>query len=518
MPIQAAPINILAFLQEWTSSAAAAPPQRLLFNVLILPKGDPLVDFAPAFPAANLQFRAGIIPSLGALPSAAGTTWVPVTVNATPPNRAALFKSVASKFTIRAHGGAARPRPPLSRSGSLLPTRRQPPSRRPKTSVAVTNDSYQCAIRDPGAIPVPSSPPPKDFYWEEILGFVLRQPMLAQQMGLIYTGYLDLPSANLLASGGYVYIDLTAASDYAAVKRSRFAARVPPLDANPRQLFTPVLFPVDQPGDFDDVFEEADAYDDGFAKVVHGAQPTKSALLTNPSPMPPAKDIGIRLGWDDEQIAIWLNRQLGVNAYSSVTPAPGSPMGVAGHRVDVFSDTDKLWHSLVRARGNLTLDGITIGSFDGELNVEALPVNLTNDQGAQFWLPSYFTAWAGGSMVVTDPNPFTLAGRQDILGTPVYSPVDADAVPLRYGNDYQFRVRLADLTGGGPRSRRNRCILRARIPRPCRSAVIRVPRPCPWRRTEASRRTRRRRATRCRGHCSPIPMSFLRTTRTRWPY
>ena len=451
MPIQAAPINILTLLQGWTSPAAAAPAQRILFNVLILPKGDPLAGFAPPFPVAHLQFQAGLIASLDALPASAAATLVPVTVNATPPNRAALFSSLASKFIIRAHGGPAAAAPAAVKKWLPTSYRMATAYARPKTNVAITDDSYQCTIRDPSQIPVPTAPPPKDFYWEEILGFVLRQPLLAQQMGLIYTGYFDLPAANMLAQGGYIYVDLAPASDYIALPRARFAARVPPLGPNPRQLFTPVLFPVDQPGDFDDVFEEADAYDDGFVKVVHGAQPVTAGVLeTDSSPLPPAKDIGIRLGWDDEQIAIWLNRQLGINAYSDATPAPGSPVGVAGYRVDVFSSTDNQWHSLVHAHGNLSLDGIDIGNFDNELNVEALPINLTNDQGAQFWLPSYFTAWAGGSLVITDPNPFALAGRQDILGVPVYSPVDADAVPLRYGNDYLFRVRLADLTGGGP--------------------------------------------------------------------
>ncbi|HEY7335875.1 MAG TPA: hypothetical protein VH639_13395 [Bryobacteraceae bacterium] len=446
MPIQAAPINILTFLQGWT-------PQRVQFNVLVLPKGDPLADFAPAFPAANLKFRAGVIASLDALPTSAAAAMLPVTVGATPPNRAALFNSLAAKFTIRVHGGAIAAAPTAIKKTLPSSYRAATAFAHPKTAVVVTDDSYQCALRDTGAVKGAPGAPSTDFYWEEILGFVLRQPLLAQQMGLIYSGYFDLPAANTLANGGYAYIDLDPASDYLALSRALFAARVPPLGATPRQLFTPVLFPVDKPGDFDDVFEEADAYDDGFAKVVHGAQPRTAAVLeTTETPIPPAKDIGIRLGWDDEQIAIWLNRQLGINAYSSVTPAPGSPLGVAGYRVDVFSDADKRWHSLVHVTGNLSLDAVDIGAFDGELNVEALPVNLNNDAGAEFWLPSYFTVWAGGSLVVTDPNPFALAGRLDILGTPVYTPVDPGAVALAYGNDYQLRVRLADLTGGSPRA------------------------------------------------------------------
>ena len=38
------------------------------------------------------------------------------------------------------------------------------------------------------------------------------------------------------------------------------------------------------------------------------------------------------------------------------------------------------------------------------------------------------------------------------FGQRVYTPVGGDRVPLRYGNTYQFRVRLMDLTGGGPDS------------------------------------------------------------------
>jgi hypothetical protein len=100
----------------------------------------------------------------------------------------------------------------------------------------------------------------------------------------------------------------------------------------------------------------------------------------------------------------------------------------------------------------LGLSGIPVGHFDGEPGVEALPVNLNNNPAGEFWLPSFFTAWAGGSLVVTDPTPYQIAGNLDPLGDPVYEPVGADAVLLRYGKNYRFRVRLADLSGGGPRS------------------------------------------------------------------
>ena len=205
-------------------------------------------------------------------------------------------------------------------------------------------------------------------------------------------------------------------------------------------------------GNFDQVFPEAEQYDDGFAKLVHGAQPRHAALLeTSHSTLPAVKDVGIQLGWDDEQVAIWLNRQLGINALDPGVDPPASPMGVAGYRVDVFDDARNQWQSLVQvSAAQLLLGDLDIGPFDAELSVEVLPVNPNGRVGGEFWLPSYFTAWAGFSLAVADPNPFALAGALDALGTRVYEPVGADNVALRYGTTYRFRVRLMDLTGGGP--------------------------------------------------------------------
>ena len=81
------------------------------------------------------------------------------------------------------------------------------------------------------------------------------------------------------------------------------------------------------------VIPEAEIYDDGFAKLVHGSQPRRAAQLeTSSSQLPAVKDVGIRLAWDDEQVAIWLNRQIGINAVDAFLPPPPSPLGVAGYR------------------------------------------------------------------------------------------------------------------------------------------------------------------------------------------
>ena len=97
-------------------------------------------------------------------------------------------------------------------------------------------------------------------------------------------------------------------------------ARIPALTpGDTRQLFAAVLFPVLDAGagpavplgNYDEAFIEAADYADGYAKIVHGTQPVSQNLLAEePDGLAPVTDLGIRLGWDDEQLLIWQNRQL----------------------------------------------------------------------------------------------------------------------------------------------------------------------------------------------------------------
>src|SRR5205085_1309440 len=160
---------------------------------------------------------------------------------------------------------------------------------------------------------------------------------------------------------------------------SRYAARIPPLTGGAeRQLFAAVQFPVlfDDPlvpgpapvlGIYDQVFIEAGDYDDGFAKIVHGAQPVSQNLLAeDPDGVAPVNDIGIRIGWDDEQILTWQNRQL---VPDPTVPKVGdkgqrldAPMGVFGYRIDARASDADPWRSLVRVRplAPLMLDAVRI--------------------------------------------------------------------------------------------------------------------------------------------------------------
>jgi hypothetical protein len=468
MPIQSAPLNLLTFTQRWVPNPPGPKAPFLSLRVLVIPKGDPtqkLDDVATPFADADLAFNAAIVPSLAALPIPAMVSQrVPLTI-AQPVNRRRLLQSLSSLFNIRAQ------KPPDPREQPVVRKFLTPSYRdatrftSPRTPFAVIDGSYECALKDSRPAITPPERPDDRFIWEEVLAFALRQPLLARQIGLIYDAELPLPDPNAFAAGGYLFVELNATSAYHAevtVQPSllaAYAARIPALAnvTDERPIFTAVLFPVTGMRNFDEVFVEAEEFLDGFARIVHGAQPQRATQVDRdvaplrPGELPPPKDAGIRLGWDDEQVTIWHNRQLGVNALDPAQPSPDSPLGVAGFRVDVREDKpDAQWNSLVHVTGDLALDNFPLGMFDGELTVEAVPINLTFEVNDGFWLPSYFVSWTGSSLVVADPLPYRIANQPNVLPPPVYTAVGADLVPLRYGHNYQFRVRLADATGGGP--------------------------------------------------------------------
>ena len=99
----------------------------------------------------------------------------------------------------------------------------------------------------------------------------------------------------------------------------------------------------------------------------------------------------------------------------------------------------------------------------GESVVEVMPAQVAPARVGEYWMPPYFATWRGSSLVLTDKNLNLLHQRDEILaspnGTPLllnrektFVPVDDTLVPLRYGATYDFRIRLADLTFGGPPS------------------------------------------------------------------
>ena len=250
----------------------------------------------------------------------------------------------------------------------------------------------------------PQPPPPATVTWGRVIGFAMRQPLLASALGLLYTATVTLPSPAFFSSGGWLYLTLDPSSDFSAqlavnpALMQPYAARIPVLSAA-RSLYAAVLFPVlstPPSGSYDDVFTEAEDYDDGFAKIVHGAQPDRAALLdTSADGLPAAADLGLRVGWDDEQVTTWFNRQIDATQIDA-------PFGTAGYRVDVRAHGSTAWHSMCAVTGSLALGMTSLGTFNGELSVETMPLRPDPAQPEKWWLPSYFAQWRGISMVVQD--------------------------------------------------------------------------------------------------------------------
>ena len=448
-------LSLLAFPQSFDGV-------NIRLRFLVLPQGDPLQPLltnvapapdSPAFADAKPKFVAALIPSLDALPAPANAT-AQIALAATPPLQArALFQQLAVQFNIAPNPAGQTPRRSGYRTRKFLPEsyRNAFNFDRPSTPFALTDDTYHCLLQNP-PVKTRQPPPPSTVTWGRVIGFALRQPLLAAALGLLYEATLPLPAADFFAAGGWLYLGLDPASDFSAQLAvnpgllQSYAARIPALAA-PRPLLAAVLFPVlavPPAGSYDDVFVEAEDYDDGFAKIVHGAQPDRAALLdTSADGLPPAADLGLRLGWDDEQVTVWFNRQIDAAQIDA-------PIGVAGYRIDVRAAGSAAWHSLCHVTGAMSLGATALGNFDGELGAETVPLRHDPTQPGEWWLPSYFTQWRGRSVVLPDPVALELHGDPNPTSGQPYTPVGDTDVPLLYGQSYDLRVRLMDLSRGGP--------------------------------------------------------------------
>ena len=419
MPIGNARLSLLPFPQSWDGTSLA-------LRFLCLPKSDPpqrdprapLMPGLPAFAAANLVFEAHLIGSLDQLPLPSDATPSGPLVIAHPPDaKADLFDELARQFNITGVAGPPVLNPSFRKS--LTDSYRALIGNRLPSQYLSSADEFDCA-KHSGALD--QAPDPvilkDDVTWGKVIAFALRQPNLARALGLLLETTVTPADPAFFAAGGWLYIDLHATSDYAAAPgiTARYAARIPPLTADPLPLFAPLLFPVnDAPSNvtLDDIFREAERYQDGLAKLVHCAQT-------------PEHGDGIQLAWEDEQIAEWLNRQVQRDPAGEL--AIDSPLGVSGYRVDVRQAGDAAWNSLVavESAGDLQLGAISLGSFQGEAVVEVSPAQLSPKQPGAYWFPSYFVTWRGTSLALTDPDLVRLHARADVRdgGT---SPIPARA-------------------------------------------------------------------------------------------
>ena len=477
----------------------------LTFNLVFLPRNiSPLDDLTPyTFPGVgpfadagnNLNLVLKYIPDLSFLPDD-GNAVAPVPLPAVEVPTSArpiyeYFRMAMNPIDVApAQFKAPNPAPtrfmkkylPLSYRKSFAFTN-------PRVKEAVVDDSYHCAFKDKGVNPNFQTSTDQ-ISWGKVYAYCLRNPNLARRAGLIYEGLTVTLPTNTFELGGWVYADFDSAGYFASEVQGdqglarRFAARIPAIDPGvSRSLFAPILFPVTYGvplgGVYDEEQREAADYDDGFAKILHGFQPINTSLLTEEldddeeDKLPPVKDIGIRLAWDDEQVLIWLNRQMRTDPMSPEM----FPMGVTNYRIDVreVNEPPNPWTSLnrVRAREELALGDVTImeENQEIELGTDVYPNQIDGDTGKNYWLPLYFTQWTGKSLALPDVEAQeiyrlseeirTIDPNNDgvvepggagvpLATTPQNRYVAATDMSMVYGRQYEFRVRMGDISGGGP--------------------------------------------------------------------
>ncbi len=365
----------------------------------------------------------------------------------------------------------------------------------PRTPDASLDDTYHCTLRDKDTT-IAGFESKVDLSWGKVFAHCLRQPALAERVGFIYEATIAI-NPDSVKNGSWIYVDLDEGCSYKAAMDGdqtlvkRYAARLPKLKANEvRSLFAAVQFPVlikaEEPADklnedipivpsnFDELLIETQQYDDGFCKIVHANQPVSSDLLREKEDkeLPVITDAGIRLAWDDEQLLIWMNRQIKQGEGLPGGRRLDAPMGVLQYRVDVrlHSDEDpnpNAWVPLckVRNKANLVIGGEVIDTANNEkeLGVEVYPAKPDARPTQIFWLPQYYAHWIGNSLVLPDKNAIEIFKKEEntqpgkqATKFDLYDAAGLEAIQLLYGTKYDFRVRLADITGGGPEIDKNR--------------------------------------------------------------
>lgn len=353
---------------------------------------------------------------------------------------------------------------------------------KPRTKYALTDDTYHCAVQNKSKQDDVSTVR-SSISWGKVIAYCLRNPLLAKKAGMIYETSIELQAddAYLYENGGWLYTDFDINSDLAGGERAVYAARIPALkDLESRQIFSAVQFRVGNEASntnsaaYDELISEAIRYDDGFAKVVHANQPINQDLLKeDDNSNPPLKDIGIRLGWEDEQVAIWFNRQM-QQTEEQTGMAVDAPLGVFGYRIDAREVGQEQWKSQNMVTNPnpvvLPLGNIEIVPTQTSLEpaVEVHPASHGNAKNDGFWIPVYYTGWIGKAITLADRDAEEIYMLNDTL-KPIPTGNTDNAInnvpkktahaylqdeqcnlPLIYNRDYEFRVRMMDVSGGGP--------------------------------------------------------------------
>ena len=485
--------SLLTFPQKYEAGI-------LYFNILVLPRNSSLVKpidaNLPAFVDNNFLFDLKIINELDGLPlfSAVTQTNSPV-IDSPVSDKRAIIKEIIRQMeqnddlkisenqSENLDYGAKKQINDFAAKNVAI-KKYLPETYRtafnftsPKTRFAVTDDEYECIIKNKDKKLTDPLTQRKFISWGKLVAFILRNPLIAERAGFIYKAHITLDEG-IFKKGGWLFTQFAAESSYSTVNTSVYAARIPTLK-NKRNLFASVLFPVKDAAlnnaTYDAVMQESILYNDGFAKIVHVNQPINQDLLQEKdSSNPPVLDIGLRLGWDDEQLIIWGNRQL--RQKDEITELPiDAPLGVFGYKVDVRELGDERWFSQNQIKANqdiiLTAGNVIAEAGQSfELPVEVHPSSHGNTMEEGFWLPMYFASWNGKTMVIPNKEAEEIyhsakerilvpgLDPQNSLNTQpkktfhLYRQDENHHLSLIYGHDYEFRIRMMDISGGGPSS------------------------------------------------------------------
>ena len=104
----------------------------------------------------------------------------------------------------------------------------------------------------------------------------------------------------------------------------------------------------------------------------------------------------------------------------------------------------------------MRLETIDIGGYKGELPYQVYPTKVYDKTSEvnNYWLPMYFANWNSSSVVLPDKTAARIYQSANEMNFPVtisdtYKEIETNT-QLVYGNEYQFRVRLSDISGGTP--------------------------------------------------------------------
>jgi hypothetical protein len=98
-----------------------------------------------------------------------------------------------------------------------------------------------------------------------------------------------------------------------------------------------------------------------------------------------------------------------------------------------------------------------------ELPYQVYPTKVAGPKSDGYWLPMYYAYWIGKSLATEDRDALEIYRNDQPNGKEQEGPQSGQVTPnnalvpgqlttvLRYGNTYRFRVRMTDISGGGPR-------------------------------------------------------------------